>query len=102
MVFYPTVTEIIEANKIALAMTKDKHPHKLRGSAQGIQSLIDDVKKSEDKGLTYQAARFMKEVVQKHPLMVRTIELAIWSPCYFLPVMERGSKMNSQRKLISS
>ena len=48
-------------------MTKDKHPHKLRGSAQGIQSLIDDVKKSEDKGLTYQAARFMKEVVQKHP-----------------------------------
>lgn len=67
MVFYPTATEIVEANKIALAVTKDKHPHKLRGSARGIQNLIDDIKKSEDKGLTYQAARFMKEVVQMHP-----------------------------------
>lgn len=67
MVFYPTATEVIEANKIALTLTKDKHPHKLRGSARGIQSLIDDIKKSEDGGLTYQAARFMKEIVQMHP-----------------------------------
>lgn len=29
--------------------------------------MIDDIKKSEDKGLTYQAARFMKGVVQMHP-----------------------------------
>jgi fido (protein-threonine AMPylation protein) len=67
MVVYPTATGIIEANRIALALTKDKHPHKLRGSTQGIQSLIDDIKKSEDGDLTYQAARFMKEIVVMHP-----------------------------------
>ena len=67
MIFYPTASEVIEANKIALALTKDKHSHKLRGSAQGIQRLIDDIKKLEDRGLTYQAARFMKELVQMHP-----------------------------------
>jgi death-on-curing family protein len=67
MVFYPTAIEIIEANKIALALTKDKRPHKLRGSALGIQSLIDDIKKSENEGLTYQAARFMRDLVRMHP-----------------------------------
>lgn len=67
MVYYPTATEIVEANKIALRLTKDKHPHKLRGSAVGIQHLIGDIKKVEDRGLTYQAARFMKEIVLLHP-----------------------------------
>jgi hypothetical protein len=37
MVNYPTATYILEANKIALAMTKDKHPHKLLIQIEGIQ-----------------------------------------------------------------
>jgi prophage maintenance system killer protein len=35
-------------------------------STKAIQSLIDDVKKSESMGFTYQAARFMKEFVLLH------------------------------------
>jgi prophage maintenance system killer protein len=66
MVYYPTATEVIEANKIALNVTRDKHPHKLTGSAKGIQHLIDDIGRDEKKGLTYQAARFLKELVTYH------------------------------------
>jgi prophage maintenance system killer protein len=67
MVNYPTATYILEANKIALAMTKDKHPHKLLIQIEGIQSLIDEVKNCEGKGLTYQAACFMRDIVILHP-----------------------------------
>lgn len=66
MVYYPTAADIVEANKIALAMTKDKHPHKLRGSLVGIHHRIDEIKKREDKGLTFQAACFMKEITTLH------------------------------------
>ena len=67
MVYYPAAPDIVEANKIALAITKDKHPHKLIGVLNGIQYLIDEIKKEEDNGLTYQAARFMKQIVLLHP-----------------------------------
>lgn len=67
MVYYPTANEVIEANKIALKMTRDKHPHKLTGSAKGTQHLIDDIGRDESKGLTYQAARFLKQLVNYHP-----------------------------------
>jgi prophage maintenance system killer protein len=66
MGYYPSASEVIEANKIALNMTRDKHPYKLRGSLKGIQHLIDDIGKEESKGLTYQAARFLKELVNYH------------------------------------
>jgi prophage maintenance system killer protein len=61
MVLYPTVDDIIKANK--RAVRKDKHSHKLLRSVAAIQSLIDSIKNSASMGLTYQAARFMKEIV---------------------------------------
>jgi prophage maintenance system killer protein len=38
----------------------------LRRSAKAIQSLIADIKTSESLGLTYQAARFLKELLHLH------------------------------------
>ena len=67
MVNYPTAAYILEANKIALAMTKDKHPHKLLIRIDGVQSLIDGVKSCENEGVTYQAACFMRDIVKLHP-----------------------------------
>jgi prophage maintenance system killer protein len=64
MIWYPTVEDVIKANK--RAMHKDKHPHKLLRSTDAIQALIDSIKGSVSMGLTHQAARFMKEVVTLH------------------------------------
>ena len=44
-------------------MREDKHRYKLLRSNAAIQSLIDSIKNSVSMGLTYQAARFMKEIV---------------------------------------
>lgn len=67
MVWYPSVDDVIDANIIALDLTGDRHPHRLRVSRNGIQSIIDRVKGEEDKGLTYQAARLMRDMVRFHP-----------------------------------
>jgi len=64
MVWYPTVEDIIKANK--RAVRDDRLPHKLRRSPDAIQSLISTIKESASMGLTYQAARFMKEIVTLH------------------------------------
>lgn len=64
MSWYPTADDIVKANK--RVMRKDKHPHKLLQSIQAIQSLIDGIEESASMGLTYQAARFMKEIVTLH------------------------------------
>ena len=64
MVWYPSVGDVIKANKRALL--KDEHPHKVLRSDEAIQSLIDSIKESELMGITYQAARFMKELVLLH------------------------------------
>lgn len=66
MVWYPTVEDIVDSNKIALRLTLDKHPHKLRGSLDGLQHKIDEIKNSEAIGLTYQAARLLKEITVMH------------------------------------
>ena len=66
MSVYPSTVDVIEANKIALQLTLDKHPHKLIRSAAGIQHLIDEIRKDEAKGLTYQAARFIKQFTVEH------------------------------------
>ncbi len=66
MVWYPTPDDIIEINKLALEESKDKHPHRLRATRQGLQSLIGHVRKDELFGLTYQAARFMKDILTYH------------------------------------
>jgi prophage maintenance system killer protein len=45
---------------------KDKHADRLHRSAKAIQSLVEDIKASESLGLTYQAARFLKELLHLH------------------------------------
>ena len=64
MVWYQSPTDVIKTNKIAVR--KNKHPYKLLRSIEAIQAAIESVKKSESKGLTYQAARFMKELTTLH------------------------------------
>lgn len=66
MVAYPSTADIVEANKIALRITRDKHPHRLRGLAEGIQYMIEEIKKDESRGVTYQAARFMRQLTTSH------------------------------------
>ncbi len=64
MVWFPSADDVIKANVVAVR--KDKHKHRLRRSSHSIQATIDSVKKSEPLGLTYQAARFMKELTALH------------------------------------
>ncbi len=64
MVWYPSPDDVIKANVVAVR--KDKHKHRLRRSGHSIQATIDSVKKSESLGLTYQAARLMKELTALH------------------------------------
>ena len=66
MVWYPTVDDVICTNIQVLDLTGDKHPHKLLGSRKGIQTVIDRVKQAEEKGLTYQASLFMRELANLH------------------------------------
>jgi prophage maintenance system killer protein len=47
-------------------MSRDKHPHKLLGTRERIQSNIDDVKNQERKGLIFQTALFLKNIAQSH------------------------------------
>ena len=66
MVWYPTVDDAIEVNKLALEESKDKHPHRLRRSRESLQGVVDRVKEDEWHGLTYQAARFMRDILTLH------------------------------------
>ena len=66
MVWYPTVDDVVCANIEVLDLTGGKHPHKLPGSREGIQAVIDEAKREEDGGLTYQAALLMRELVRIH------------------------------------
>jgi prophage maintenance system killer protein len=67
MVWYPSVDDIICLNVLALDLSDDKHPHKLLGVSEGIQAILDKVIREEARGLTYQAALLMKELVMLHP-----------------------------------
>jgi prophage maintenance system killer protein len=66
MVWYPTPDDIILLDKLTLQESRDKHPFKLLGTAEGLQSMIDRIKSIEGMGLSFQAARFMKEVLLLH------------------------------------
>lgn len=66
MIWYPSVDDIICLNILVLDMTDDKHPHRLLGSREAIQVIIDKVRKGENRGLTYQAALLMKELAGQH------------------------------------
>ncbi len=65
MVWYPTADDVICANIEVLDLTGDKHPHKILGSREGIQAVIDRVNR-EGGGLTHQAALLMRELVSIH------------------------------------
>ena len=64
MVWYPSVDDLIDINIMCLDLTRDKHPHKLRGSRIGLQSVLNAVAQEENKGLPYQAALLMQKLVQ--------------------------------------
>ena len=66
MVWYPTVDDVTCLNWIVLEMSRDKHPHKLLGSLEGIEAIIEKVECEEDKGLIYQAALLMKSLAGPH------------------------------------
>jgi prophage maintenance system killer protein len=51
---------------MVLDLTADRHPSKLVRSRNAIQEVIDDVKGSESKGLTYQAAQLMLALAKLH------------------------------------
>jgi len=60
MVWYPSVDDVIDMNINALDLSGDKHPHKMLGSKDRIQAILDRVKAQESKGLSHQAALIVK------------------------------------------
>jgi prophage maintenance system killer protein len=66
MVWYPSVDDVVCTNIEVLDLTGDRHPHKLLSSREGIQAIIDEVKRQEDNGLTYQAAHLLKDLAGRH------------------------------------
>jgi prophage maintenance system killer protein len=64
MVWYPSVDDLIDINIMCLDLTGDKHPHKLRGTRKGLQSLIQAVAREEPRGLVFQAAFLLQKMVQ--------------------------------------
>jgi prophage maintenance system killer protein len=66
MVWYPTPDDIILLDRLALRESRDKHPFKLLGTREGLQSMIDRIKEVERMGLSFQAARFMKDILLLH------------------------------------
>jgi death-on-curing family protein len=65
-VWYPSVEDIIDANITVLDVGSNKHPHRLLLRPEAIQSVIDHTIEVERKGLAYQAAWLMKELVELH------------------------------------
>jgi len=66
MVWYPSVDDIVCLNILVLEMTGNRHPHRLLGSREGLQAVIEEVRREEARGLTYQAALLMKELAGLH------------------------------------
>jgi len=67
MTWYPSVDDIVFTNFAVVSLDlDDKHPHKLLGPEKGIQALLDRVRENEARGLTYQAAQLMSELVKLH------------------------------------
>jgi prophage maintenance system killer protein len=66
MTWYPSVEDIIDANITVLDIGGDKHPHRLLLRAEAIQGVIDRIAEAEGRGLVYQGAFLMKELVNLH------------------------------------
>ena len=58
--------DIVCLNILVLEMTGNRHPHRLLGSREGLQAVIEEVRREEARGLTYQAALLMKELAGLH------------------------------------
>ena len=97
MVWYPTIEDVIKANK--RAVRKDRHLHKVIRSTKAIQSLIDSIKESELMGLTYQAARLMRELVLLHAFDGGNHRTAYSMANLFL--IENGIRVRTVPSLIS-
>ena len=65
-IWYPSVEDIIDANITVLDVGADKHPHRLLLRSEVIQNVLDRMIRIESKGLAYQAAWLMKELVKLH------------------------------------
>jgi prophage maintenance system killer protein len=61
LVWYPSVDDVIDMNINALELSRDKHPHKMLGSVERIQAILERIREVEGNGLTHQAALIMKE-----------------------------------------
>lgn len=58
--------DVIDANIIVLDVGGEEHPHRPLLRPEAIQTVIDRMIKVETKGLAYQAAWLMKELVKLH------------------------------------
>jgi hypothetical protein len=85
MTWYPSVDDIVFTNFAVISVDlDDKHPHQLLGSPEGIQAIIKRVRGSEARGLTYQAAQLMSELVKLHPFAGGNHRTAHITACVFL------------------
>jgi len=66
LVWYPSVDDVIDANILSLDLSGDRHNPRLIGSRKGIQTVLDEAKDAEEKGLSYQAALLMKRLIYRH------------------------------------
>jgi prophage maintenance system killer protein len=85
----------VYSNFIALSLGNDKHPHRMRRSAESVQAVLDRVKEAEGKGLTYQAAMLLKEVVRLHAFQSGNHRTGFLVACLFL--MRNGRRMRIER-----
>ncbi len=67
MVWYPTVNDLVFTNIMCLDLTADRHPHKLIGSVEGLQAIVDEVRAHEANGPIHQSAILMQRLVKYHP-----------------------------------
>ncbi len=50
MVWYPSVDDVIDMNVNALDLSRDKHPYKMLGSVERIQTILERVREVEGIG----------------------------------------------------
>jgi len=92
------VDDVVCTNINVLDMTGDKHSSKVIMSLEGIQTIIDKVKKEEKKGLLYQTTFLMKELVCYHAFASGNHRTAYIVGKTFLYMNGRKFKRNNLEK----
>lgn len=95
MTWYPSVDDVIYANFTVLALSDDKHPHKLLRSLESIQAVIDRLVQTERLGINYQAAQLTKDLVNLHAFAGGNHRTAFVVVCLFLK--QNGTQMRIER-----